>query len=106
MCTTFFEKLELAHAHYEASTMKPPSHSRPQFPPAAPTKSSHSFSKVKAVHSATSIPPFCNYCANPAHKINECDILSKDLFCDCCGKEGHQEAICFAKFLGRKQLQL
>jgi len=24
-----FKKLELAHAHYEASTMKPPSHSRP-----------------------------------------------------------------------------
>ncbi len=23
------EKLELAHAHYEASTMRPPSHSRP-----------------------------------------------------------------------------
>jgi len=23
------KKLELAHAHYEASTMKPPSHSRP-----------------------------------------------------------------------------
>jgi hypothetical protein len=24
-----FEKLELAHAHYEANTMKPPSHSKP-----------------------------------------------------------------------------
>jgi hypothetical protein len=24
-----YEKLELAHAHYEANTMKPPSHSRP-----------------------------------------------------------------------------
>jgi len=24
-----FEKLELAHAHYEATTMRPPSHSRP-----------------------------------------------------------------------------
>jgi hypothetical protein len=24
-----FEKLELTHAHYEASTMRPPSHSKP-----------------------------------------------------------------------------
>jgi hypothetical protein len=27
------EKLELVHAHYEANTMRPPSCSRPQFPP-------------------------------------------------------------------------
>jgi hypothetical protein len=32
-----FEKLELAHAHYEANTMRPPSHSRPQPPPTVPT---------------------------------------------------------------------
>jgi hypothetical protein len=33
------EKLELAHAHYEASTMRPPSRSRPQPTPTAPTRS-------------------------------------------------------------------
>ncbi len=27
-------------------------------------------------------------------------------FCDYCGKEGHQEAVCFVKFLERKQLRL
>jgi hypothetical protein len=32
------EKLELAHAHYEVSIMRLPSHSKPQLPPAAPTK--------------------------------------------------------------------
>ncbi|CAK9237255.1 unnamed protein product, partial [Sphagnum troendelagicum] len=42
------EKLELAHAHYEASTMRPPSRSRPQLPPAAPTRSTHSSSRTKA----------------------------------------------------------
>ncbi len=36
------EKLELAHAHYEASTMRPQSHSRPQPTPTATTRSSHS----------------------------------------------------------------
>ncbi len=44
------EKLELAHAHYEASTMRPPSRSRPQPTQAAPTRSSHSSSRTKAVH--------------------------------------------------------
>jgi hypothetical protein len=99
-----FEKLELAHAHYEASTMRPPSRSRPQPPPAAPTRSSHSSSRAKVVHSATPILPSCNYCGNPAHKASECNIPSKDLFCDYCGKKGHQEVVCFAKFLERKQL--
>ncbi len=47
------EKLELAHAHYEASTMRPPSRSRPQPTPVAPTRSSHSSSRTKAVYSAT-----------------------------------------------------
>jgi hypothetical protein len=37
-----FEKLELAHAHYEANTMRPTSRSRPQPPPIALTRSSHS----------------------------------------------------------------
>jgi hypothetical protein len=92
------EKLELAHAHYEASTMRPPSRSRPQPPPVAPTRSSHSSSRTKAVHSATPILPSCNYCGNPAHKASECNIPSEDLFCDYCGKEGHQEFVCFAKF--------
>jgi hypothetical protein len=100
------EKLELAHAHYEASTMRPPSHSRPQPTPAAPTRSSHSSSRTKAVHSATPILPSCNYCGNPTHKANECNIPSKDLFCDYCGKEGHQEFVYFAKFPERKQLRL
>ncbi len=40
-------KLELAHAHYEASTMKLPSHSRPHPPPIVPIRSSHSSSKLK-----------------------------------------------------------
>jgi hypothetical protein len=100
------EKLELAHAHYEASTMRPPSRSRPQPPPAAPTRSTHSSSRTKAVHLATPILPSYNYCGNLAHKASQCNIPSKDLFCDYCGKEGHQESICFAKFPERKQLRL
>jgi hypothetical protein len=100
------EKLKMAHAHYEASTMRPPSCSRPQPTPAAPTRSSHSSSKTKAVHSTTPILLSCNYCDNPAHKVNECNIPSEDLFCDYCGKEGHQEAVCFAKFPKQKQLRL
>jgi hypothetical protein len=100
------EKLELAHAHYEASTMRPPSRSKPQPTPAAPTRSSHFSSRVKAVHLATPILPSCNYCGNPTHKASECNIPFEDLFCDYCGKEGHQEVICFAKFPEQKQLQL
>ncbi len=100
------EKMELAHAHYEANTMRPPSHSRPQLTLATLTRSSHSSSKAKAMYSVTPILPSCNYCGNPAHKASECNIPSKDLFCDYCGKEGHQEAIYFAKFLERKQLRL
>jgi hypothetical protein len=98
-----FEKLELAHAHYEAITMRPPSHSRPQPPQATLTKSSHSL-RVKAMHSTTPILLSCNYCGNPTHKASECNILSKDHFCDYCGKEGNQEAICFVKFPQQKQL--
>jgi len=45
-------------------------------------------------------------CGNPTHKTSECNIPSKDFFCDYYGKEGHQKAICFAKFPERKQLQL
>jgi hypothetical protein len=96
------EKLELAHAHYEASTMRPPSRSRPQPPPAAPTRSSHSSSKAKAVHLVSPILPSCNYYGNHAHKASECNIPSEDLFCDYCGKEGHQEAVYSAKFPERK----
>jgi hypothetical protein len=58
------------------------------------------------VHSATPILPSCNYCGDHAHKANECNIPSKDLFCDYCGKEGHQESVYFAKFPERKQLRL
>jgi len=100
------EKLELAHAHYEASTMRPPSRSRPQPTPTPPTRSSHSSSRTKAMHTATPILPSCNYCGNPAHKASECNIPFEDLFCDYCGKEGHQEFVCFAKFPERKQLRL
>ncbi len=100
------KKLELAHAHYEASIIRPPSHSRPQPPPIAPTKSSHSSLRVKAMHLAAPILPSCNYYGNPTHKISECNIPSKDVFCDYYGKEGHQEVICFAKFPERKQLRL
>ncbi len=58
------------------------------------------------MHSTTPILPSCNYCGNPAHKANECNTFSEDLFCDYCEKEGHQEVICFAKFPKRKQLWL
>jgi hypothetical protein len=100
------KKLELAHAHYEANTMRLPSCSRPQLPPVAPTKSSHSSSRAKAEHLVAPILPSCNYYGNPAHKASECNIPFEDFFCDYRGKEGHQQAICFAKFSGWKQLQL
>jgi len=96
------KKLELAHAHYEANTMRPPSRLRPKPPPVVLTRSSHSFSRAKAMHLATPILPSCNYYGNLAHKASECNIPSKDLFCDYCGKEGHHEAVCFAKFSERK----
>jgi hypothetical protein len=101
-----FEKLKLVHAHYEANTMRPPSCSRPHLPLAAPTRSSHFSSRAKAVHSATPVLHFCNYCGNLAHNASECNNPSKDLFYDYYGKEGHQEVVSFAKFPERKQLQL
>jgi len=58
------------------------------------------------VHSVTPILPSCNYCGNPTHKANECNIPSEDFFCDYCGKEGHQESVYFAKFPEWKQLRL
>ncbi len=91
------EKLELVHAHYEANTMKPRSCSRLQPPPATPTRS-HSSLRTKVVHSVAPILPSYNYCGNHAHKASECNIPFEDLFCDYCGKEGHEEAIYFAKF--------
>jgi hypothetical protein len=93
-----FKKLELAHAHYEVNIMRLPSCSRPQHPLITLTRSSHSFSRAKVVHSATPILPSYNYYGNPTHKANECNIPSNDLFCDYYGKEGHQEAVCFTKF--------
>jgi hypothetical protein len=84
-----YEKLELPHAHYEANTIRPPSRSRPHLPPIVPTKSSHYFSKAKAMHSATPILSSYNYCGNPTHKTSECNIIFEDLFCDYCEKEGH-----------------
>ncbi|CAM6048069.1 unnamed protein product [Sphagnum compactum] len=71
--------------------MRPPSRSRRHPPLAAPTRSSHSSSRAKGVHSATPILPSCNYCGNPAHKASECNLPSEDLLCDYCGKEGHHE---------------
>ncbi len=93
-----FEKLELVHAHYEASTMKLPSPLRPQPTLVAPTRSSYSFSRTKAVHLATPILPFCNYCGNPTHKASECNIPFEDIFCDYYGKKRHHEFVYFAKF--------
>jgi len=58
------------------------------------------------VHSTTPILLSWNYCSNLAHKASECNIPSEDLFCDYCGKEGHQESVYFAKFPERKQLRL
>jgi hypothetical protein len=69
--------------------MRPPSHSRPQPSLVALTRSSHSSSRAKVVHLATPILLFYNYYGNLAHKANECNIPSKDLFCDYCGKDGH-----------------
>jgi hypothetical protein len=86
--------------------MRPPSRLRLQPPPTAPTKSSHYSSRAKTVHLATPILPSYNYCGNHAHKASECNIPSKDLFYDYCKKEGHQEAVCFAKFSEQKQLRL
>ncbi len=100
------EKLELVHAHYKASIMKPPSCSRPWPSLVTLTRSSHSSSMAKAMHLSAPILPSCNYCGNPAHKVNECNIFSENIFCDYYGKEGHHEAICFAKFPKRKQFRL
>jgi len=61
---------------------------------------------AKAMHLAAPILPSCNYCGNLAHKASECNILSENIFCDYYGKEGHHEAICFAKFPKRKQFRL
>jgi len=98
------EKLELAHAHYEASTMRLPSRSRPQPSLPTPTRSSHFSSKAKVVHLVAPILPFYNYYGNLTHKASECNIPSEDLFCDYCGKERHHEVVCFAKFPKQKQL--
>jgi hypothetical protein len=93
-----FEKLELVHAHYEANTMRPLSCSRPQLPLVVPTISSYYSLRAKAMHLVAPILPSYNYYGNFTHKASECNMPSKDLFCDYYGKEGHQETICFAKF--------
>jgi len=38
------------------------------------------------MHSVTPILPFYNYCDNPAHKVNECNIPSEDFFVIIVGK--------------------
>jgi hypothetical protein len=79
-----FKKMELAHAHYEASIT---------FKASASTSYTSQiitfFSRAKTVHSVTPIVPSCNCCGNPADKGSECNIPSKELFCDYFGKEGH-----------------
>jgi len=93
-----FEKLEMAHAHYEANIMKPPSRSRLQLPLAVPTRSSHSSSRAKMVYLvAPSVPP-CNYCGNPTHQTSECNIPFEDLFCDYCGKREIREFFVLPSF--------
>ncbi len=91
------EKLEVVHAHYEASTMRPPSRSRPHPPLAAPTKSSYFSSRAKVVHLTTPILFSCNDCGNLIHKANECNIPSKDFFYDYYVKDGHHEVVCFCQ---------
>jgi hypothetical protein len=98
------KKLELAHAHNEVKTMRLPSCSRPQPPLVVPTKSSHSCSRAKTIHSIAPILLSYNCCGNLTHKANECNIPSEDLFCDYCGKKGHHEIVCFANFSKHKQL--
>ena len=71
---TISEKLELAHAYYDARNMRPYTRSRPQQPPAATTRSPHTSSRSKPAHFAAPILPSCNYCGNPDHKANECNI--------------------------------
>ncbi len=58
------------------------------------------------MHLAAPILPSCNYCGNPTHKVNECNIPYEDVFCDYYGKKEHHEAICFAKFPKWKQFWL
>jgi hypothetical protein len=70
------KKLELIHAHYEASTMRLPSRSRPQPPLVTPTRSSHFSSRAKTVHSATPILPSYNYYGNSAHKALRTKLVS------------------------------
>jgi len=93
------KKLELTHAHYEASTMRLPSHSRPHPSPTMLIKSSHYSLMVKEVHSITPILPSCNYCGNLAHKASECNIPFEDLFCDYCGKIGTSGSCLFYEIL-------
>ncbi len=80
------KKLELAHAHYDANTMRPPSHSRPQPPPTTPIRSLDFSLKAKAMHSAAPILPSYNYCGNPTHRANECNIHLKTFFVIIVGK--------------------
>ncbi len=58
------------------------------------------------MHSIALVLPFCNYYGNPTHKTSECNIPFENIFCDYCGKEGHQEVVCFAKFPEWKQFWL
>jgi len=100
------EKLELVHAHYEANTMRPPSHSRLEPPPARLIRSSYSFSRAKTKHSTAPILPSYNYCGNFAHKANECNIPSEDFFMIIVRKRVIKKLFIFAKFPKWEQLRL
>jgi hypothetical protein len=100
------KKLELAHAQYEANTMRPPSHSRLEPPPTKLIKSSFSSSRAKTKHSTAPILPFYNYCGNLAHKANECNIPSKDFFMIIVKKKDIMKLFIFAKFPRWEQLRL
>jgi hypothetical protein len=80
------KKLELAHTHYEASTMRPPSRSKPQPPLVAPTRSSHSSSRAKAMHSATPILPSYNYYGILPTNLVSATFLSRISFVIIVGK--------------------
>jgi hypothetical protein len=100
------KKLELAHAHYEANTMRPPSHSRLEPPPVRLIRSSYSSSRAKTKHSTAPILPFYNYCGNLAHKANECNILSEDFLMIIVRKRDIRKLFVFAKFPKWEKLQL
>jgi hypothetical protein len=95
------KKLELAHAHYEASTMMLPSCSRPQPPPVTQPRSSHSSSRAKTVHSATPILPSCNYYAILPTKLMSATFLPRISFDIIVGKRDIKKLFVLPSFWNR-----